>query len=79
MNGGRLAIGGGRMVLHGIGFPAILPGRLTGDIGRKQRTSIEDVERDKRAQLTLARIQAPECRRLETGKGACQKYDDCVS
>ena len=72
----RRAISGERIALHRIGFPAILPRRVASDVGDKQRTSINDVEHDKHAQLTLAWMEASECPYGDMRKGACQKRDD---
>jgi hypothetical protein len=66
----RRAISGERIALDGTEFPAILPRRTAGDIGDKQRTSINDVEHDKHAQLTLVWIEAAECLCPDMRKGA---------
>ncbi|MHC4632264.1 MAG: hypothetical protein ACYS9C_13500 [Planctomycetota bacterium] len=54
----RRAISGEKIALHRMGFPAILPRRVTGDVGDRQRTSINDVEHNKHAQVMLAWIEA---------------------
>lgn len=73
------AISGERIALHRIGFPAILSRRVPSDVGDKQRTSINDVERDRHAQPTLVWIEAPECSYRDMRKGACQKREDYAS
>ena len=65
------AISGEKIALHRMGFPAILPRRVAGDVGDRQRTSINDVEHDKHAQLTLVWIEASECLYPDMRKGAC--------
>ena len=51
-------ITGEKIALHRIRFPAILPRRMAANIGYKLRTSIDDVEHDKDAQLILVWIEA---------------------
>ena len=73
------AVSGGRIVLHGIGFPAILPGSLAGDTGDNQRTVIEDVERDRHAELTRTWIEGSESLYSDIREGIYQKYGDYAS
>lgn len=49
---------------------------VAGEVGDGRRTSINDVEHERHAQLTLAWIEASECPYRDMRKGACQKRDD---
>jgi hypothetical protein len=70
------AVSGERIALQRIGFPAILPRLVAGDVGYKQRTSIKDVEHDKHAQLMLVWIEASGCLYPDMRKRACEKCND---
>jgi hypothetical protein len=69
----KRADSGERIALHRIGFPAILPRCVINAVGDKQRTSINDVEHNKHAQLTLVWIEASECLYRDMRKGAYEK------
>jgi hypothetical protein len=71
----KRAISGARISLHRIGFPAILSRRVASDVSDKQRTSINDVEHDRHAQLALVWIEASECLYWDMRKGAYEKCD----